>query len=74
MITYYKLFDLMNRRDINKTELRRGAHLSNGTMNKLVHNQNVETDSLGRICEYLRCQPNDIMEYEYEEKKVKSNK
>ena len=66
MMTYYKLFDLMNRKDINKSELREAAKISNGTMNKLVHNKNVEISSLERICEYLRVQPGDIMEYEFE--------
>lgn len=64
MLTYYKLFDYMNRNDINKTELRRNAKLSNGTMNRLVHNEVVQTDAIDRICEYLTLQPGDIMEYE----------
>lgn len=64
MLTYYKLFDYMNRNDINKTELRRHAKLSNGTMNRLVHNEIVQTDAIDRICAYLKLQPGDIMEYE----------
>lgn len=63
MLTYYKLFDIMNRRDINKTELRRGASLSNGTMNRLVHNEVIQTDAIDRICSYLNLQPGDIMEF-----------
>ena len=74
MITYYKLFDLINRKDINKTELRNGARISNGTMNKLTHNKNVETASIGRICEYLKVQPGDILEYEFEAKPKKVKK
>lgn len=74
MITYYKLFDLINRKDINKTELRKGANISNGTMNKLTHNKNVETASIGRICEFLKVQPADIMEYEFETKPKKGKR
>lgn len=64
MLTYYKLFDYLNRNDINKTELRRQAKLSNGTMNRLVHNEVVQTDAIDRICAFLQLQPGDIMEYE----------
>ena len=32
MITYYKLWDYCNRKDINKTELKEGAGISNATI------------------------------------------
>ena len=73
MLTFYKLFDLMNRKDINKTELRRGAKISNSTMNRLVHNDIVQTDTIERICKFLKCQPGDIMEYEKKKGAVTSS-
>lgn len=35
MITFYRLWDYCNRKDLNKTELKEGAKLSNSTVAKL---------------------------------------
>lgn len=43
MITYYKLWDYCNRKDINKTELKEGAGISNATISKLSNHQIVTT-------------------------------
>lgn len=69
MITFYRLWDYCNRRDINKTELKEGANLSNTTMTKLSNNKIVTTDTINKICTYLQVQPHQIMEWEDERKK-----
>lgn len=58
---YYKLFDLLNRRDMKKTDLL--EVITSPTLAKLGKGQTVQTDMLCRICEFLGCQPGDIMEY-----------
>lgn len=63
MIKYYKLFDLLNRRDMNKSNLL--AVTSSKTIAKLSKGANINTDVIDKICEYLECQPGDIMEYTY---------
>ncbi len=62
-IYYYKLFDLMNKRNIKKGSLMELADFSNATMAKLSSHKNVEVAVIDKICYALNCQPGDIMEY-----------
>ncbi|MDP4120342.1 MAG: helix-turn-helix transcriptional regulator [Bacillota bacterium] len=61
-IFYYKLFDLLNRKNLKKGDLMKMANISNATMAKLAKNKIVQTDIIDRICVTLNCQPGDIME------------
>lgn len=61
MIKYYKLFDMLNRRNMKKTDL--CDVVSSVTIAKLSKGCNVRVDMIDRICEKLDCQPGDIMEY-----------
>lgn len=60
MIRYYRLFDLLNRRGMKKSDLR--TILSPNTIAKLSKGENVNTDVIDKICLYLNCQPENIME------------
>lgn len=60
MIRYFKLFDLLNRREMKKSDLR--EILSPKTIAKLSKGNNIETDVIDKICLFLNCQPGDIME------------
>ena len=60
MIKYYKLFDLLNRRGMKKSDLR--EILAPKTIAKLSKGANLNTDVIDKICLYLKCQPSDIME------------
>ena len=61
MIKYYKLFDLLNRKGMKKTDLLK--IISSPTLAKLSKGEIVKTDIIDRICKKLNCQPGDIMEY-----------
>lgn len=61
MIRYYRLFDLLARRGMKKTDLY--AVLTPPTVSKLSKGESVTTSIIARICEFLGCQPGDIMEY-----------
>lgn len=61
MMRYYKLFDLLSRRDMKKTDLL--EVISAPTLAKLSKGESVTTDVLCKICAFLDCQPGDIMEY-----------
>ena len=61
MMRYYKLFDLLSRRDMKKTDLL--EVISAPTLAKLSKGECVTTDVLCKICAFLDCQPGDIMEY-----------
>ena len=62
MMKYYKLFDLLTRRNMKKTDLL--PIISAPTLAKLSKGEAVKTDVLCKICDFLDCQPGDIMEYE----------
>ena len=61
MIRYYKLFDLLNKRDMKKSDLL--EILSSKTIAKLSKGANLNTEVIDKICSHLKCQPGDIMEY-----------
>ncbi|MBQ2936887.1 MAG: helix-turn-helix transcriptional regulator [Lachnospiraceae bacterium] len=60
MISYRKLWIYLRRRNIKKIRLL--DVISAPTLAKLGKNENVNTDTILKVCKYLRCQPEDIME------------
>lgn len=60
MIRYYKLFDLLMRKGMKKTDLLQV--ISAPTLAKLSKGETVKTDTIDKICLFLECQPNEIME------------
>lgn len=42
--------------------MRREKIMSEATMQKLRHKENVTTDTINKICIMLRCQPGDVLE------------
>lgn len=74
MIKYYKLFDLLNKRNMKKTDLLK--IISSPTLAKLSKGETIKTDVINRICEFLQCQPGEIMEYIEKEELInpKTNK
>ena len=61
-IKFYKLLDLLNRKNISKEELRIGIGASSATISKLSKNEKVSLDVIEKVCTFLECQPGDIME------------
>lgn len=62
MISYKKLWKLLIDRDLGKYEMIKMARLSPYTLNKLNHNENVNAETLAKICKALECSFDDIME------------
>lgn len=62
-ITYKKLFHLLLDMGIKKGELQEKAGITASIMARLARNESVRTETIAKICEALRCQPGDIMEY-----------
>lgn len=69
MIKYHKLFDLLNRKGMKKSDLL--TILSSKTIAKLSKGANLTTDVIDKICIELECQPSDIMEVVITEEDVK---
>lgn len=61
-ISYKKLWKLLIDREMTRTELRKLSGISSATLAKLGKNQNVNTESIVKICGILRCNIEDIME------------
>ncbi len=61
MIKYYKLFIFLDKKGMKRTDLLR--IMSSVTLAKLGKGESVTTDVICRICNFLDCQPGDIMEY-----------
>lgn len=59
-IRYYKLFDLLTRRNMKKTDLL--EIISSPTLAKLSKGESITTEVIQKICDFLNCQPGDIME------------
>jgi len=65
-ISYSKLFDILEQKKITKTELRENIKISTATLAKLSKNEPVAMKVIEDICNFLNCQPGDIMEMEKE--------
>ena len=68
-IKYYKLFDMLNRMELKKTDLIKLAGITSTTLARLSKNQTVNIEIIDRICRSLHCQPGDILEYIDDSKK-----
>lgn len=62
MLVYNKLFELLEKKSINKSALRNYGFASRVSV-KLSKGEDVSTDTINRLCKLLDCQPSDIMEY-----------
>ena len=62
MISYKKLWKLLIDKDIKKSDLVQMAGLSPYIIKKLNHNENVNAETLAKICKALDCSFDDIME------------
>lgn len=60
-ISYNGLFDILDQRHISKTELRKNINISTATLAKLSKNEPVSMAVIEDICNFLGCQPGDIM-------------
>lgn len=61
-VSYKRLWKLLIDKDMKKKDLAELANISTYTINKLNRGDNVNTDTLVRICHALNCGLEDIME------------
>jgi len=72
MIIYTKLAKILKQRNMIWKDLRK-AGLSQNMPTRLFKNENINTDTLNKICEYLKVQPFEIMEWIPDEEYKKAN-
>ena len=72
-VEFNRLFEKLKENKITQKDFRNNAGVSGATMQKLLHNGNVTTETICRICDYFHCMPDEIMEFipdsDYEDKK-----
>lgn len=61
-VRYKRLWKLLIDKDMKKKDLVKAAHISTYTINKLNRGDNVNTDTLVKICSALHCSIEDIIE------------
>ena len=61
-VNYDKLWDILKERNMMKTDLVRAAKISTNAMAKLGRNEDVRVGILVKICGYLGCKIDDIMD------------
>lgn len=61
-VSYKKLWKLLIDKDMKKGDLCEKANVSGTSLAKLFRGENVNTDTLVRICSALNCEVSDIME------------
>ena len=66
MISYKKLFLMMEEREITKEKLKNEIGMSSATMAKLSKNEEVSMATIQSLCSFFDCQPGAILSYEKE--------
>lgn len=63
-IKYNRLFDLLKEKGLTMYSLRKNKVIGTETLEKMRKGTgHIDDRSINRLCEYLNCQPGDIMEY-----------
>lgn len=63
MIVYDKLGDYLKSKNMKYIDLQRELALSPSMTAKFTKNRTISTDTLNKVCEYLKVQPSEIMEW-----------
>ncbi len=62
-VSYKKLWHMLLDKNMKKKDLQETAELTAYAMNKLSRDEDVTTETLGKICKALQCSTDDIMEF-----------
>ncbi|MGO3752016.1 MAG: helix-turn-helix domain-containing protein [Peptoniphilaceae bacterium] len=61
--SYDKLWKKLIDNKMNKTDLQKCVGITSRTIAKMGKDENVNMDTLGKLCEYFQCDIGDILEY-----------
>lgn len=61
-VSYKKLWKLLIDKDLKKKDLEKLAGISNYTISKMNRGDNINTDTIVKVCRALNCSVEDIME------------
>ena len=63
MIKFDRLFATMKKKGISTYKLREECILDSKTIRRLKANENIETKTIDKICAYLDCKIEDVIEF-----------
>ena len=63
MITYDRLWQTMKQRGVSQHDLYTHYNVNRSQLNRLRHNENVEINTIDKLCNILQCRVEDIMEH-----------
>ena len=63
MIDYNRLWKTMKDRGVTQYDLYTHFNVNRAQINRLSHNQNVEVNTIDKLCNILHCRVEDIMEH-----------
>ena len=63
MIKYDRLWQTMEQRSITQYDLYTHHGVNRSLLNRLRHNQNIEINTIDKLCNILHCNVEDIMEH-----------
>ena len=69
MIRFDRLWKIMEEKKISTYQLREHCGIDSKTVRRLKANDNMETETLNKLCEALDCKLEDIAEYIPEQQK-----
>ena len=73
MIIYNKLGDYLKKQNMKWVDLQNAIGISPSVMAKFQKNRSVTTETIDKICTYLKIQPSDMMEWVSEEEYQQKN-
>lgn len=62
-IKYDKLFIMLKNQGIVQNDFAKKANIGGATLNKMRNNDNINTSTICKICDYFHCMPDEIMEF-----------
>ena len=63
MITYDRLSQTMKQQGVSQYDLYTHYNVNRSQLNRLRHNENVEVNTIDKLCNILQCRVEDIMEH-----------
>jgi len=67
--SYNNLWQLLEKRNMTKEDLKKATGMSSATIAKLSKNENINMKSLEKICEVLECNIENVIEFIPEDKR-----
>ena len=67
MITYDPLWETLKKKNITTYQLLNDYHISRGMLDNLKHNRSITMATLNQLCNMLKCDVTDIIQYTKDE-------